>query len=132
MTLILPRIQTGEIDIIEGVPDQEHNQVTWHTGPSKLGSFISSLLLPLIDSISYARLFVDTYRQLHWDGCGMDISLAVFVHTSHYFPLSWEQTGNPTWTATAACREMQDAALLNGVVLLTVPPSMHREAACSQ
>ena len=26
--------QTGEIDIIEGVHDNEHNQVTWHTGPS--------------------------------------------------------------------------------------------------
>ncbi|THH02876.1 hypothetical protein EW026_g16 [Hermanssonia centrifuga] len=25
---------TGEIDIIEGVHDNEHNQVTWHTGPS--------------------------------------------------------------------------------------------------
>lgn len=23
--------QTGEIDIIEGVHDNEHNQVTWHT-----------------------------------------------------------------------------------------------------
>ncbi|KIK71009.1 glycoside hydrolase family 16 protein [Collybiopsis luxurians FD-317 M1] len=25
---------TGEIDIIEGVHDNEHNQVTWHTGPN--------------------------------------------------------------------------------------------------
>lgn len=25
--------QTGEIDIIEGVHDNEHNQVTWHTSP---------------------------------------------------------------------------------------------------
>lgn len=24
-------LQTGEIDIIEGVHDNEHNQVTWHT-----------------------------------------------------------------------------------------------------
>ena len=23
----------GEIDILEGVHDNEHNQVTWHTGP---------------------------------------------------------------------------------------------------
>ena len=28
--------QTGEIDIIEGVHDNAHNQVTWHTGPSRL------------------------------------------------------------------------------------------------
>jgi hypothetical protein len=27
------RSQNGEIDIIEGVHDNEHNQVTWHTGP---------------------------------------------------------------------------------------------------
>ncbi|CAK5280537.1 unnamed protein product [Mycena citricolor] len=25
---------TGEIDVIEGVHDNEHNQVTWHTGPN--------------------------------------------------------------------------------------------------
>jgi hypothetical protein len=25
--------QTGEIDIIEGVHDNEHNQVAWHSGP---------------------------------------------------------------------------------------------------
>ncbi len=24
-------LQTGEIDIIEGVHDNEHNQVSWHT-----------------------------------------------------------------------------------------------------
>lgn len=23
----------GEIDVLEGVHDNEHNQVTWHTGP---------------------------------------------------------------------------------------------------
>lgn len=27
--------QTGEIDIIEGVHDNAHNQVTWHTGPGR-------------------------------------------------------------------------------------------------
>jgi hypothetical protein len=27
----LPLLQLGEIDIIEGVHDNEHNQVTWHT-----------------------------------------------------------------------------------------------------
>jgi len=27
--------KTGEIDIIEGVHDNEHNQVTWHTAPGK-------------------------------------------------------------------------------------------------
>lgn len=31
--------QLGEIDIIEGVHDNEHNQVTWHTGPSTLPLF---------------------------------------------------------------------------------------------
>ncbi len=28
--------QTGEIDIIEGVHDNEHNQVTWHTSAGHL------------------------------------------------------------------------------------------------
>jgi len=26
-------LKNGEIDIIEGVHDNEHNQVTWHTAP---------------------------------------------------------------------------------------------------
>ncbi len=30
-TLLTSNPQTGEIDIIEGVHDNEHNQVTWHT-----------------------------------------------------------------------------------------------------
>jgi hypothetical protein len=26
-------LKGGEIDVLEGVHDNEHNQVTWHTGP---------------------------------------------------------------------------------------------------
>lgn len=36
--------QGGEIDIIEGVHDNEHNQVAWHTGP---GSSSLDLKLPM-------------------------------------------------------------------------------------
>lgn len=30
---VLDLFKNGEIDIIEGVHDNEHNQVTWHTAP---------------------------------------------------------------------------------------------------
>lgn len=30
---LLTLLKNGEIDIIEGVHDNEHNQVTWHTAP---------------------------------------------------------------------------------------------------
>lgn len=41
--------QGGEIDIIEGVHDNVHNQVTWHTGPGcnllDTGNFTGSLVV---------------------------------------------------------------------------------------
>lgn len=33
LTIFYSYPQTGEIDVIEGVHDNEHNQVTWHTNP---------------------------------------------------------------------------------------------------
>jgi len=38
--------KTGEVDIIEGVHDNEHNQVTFHTAPGIRDFFFS--ILPLI------------------------------------------------------------------------------------
>ena len=32
-SFFLTLLKNGEIDIIEGVHDNEHNQVTWHTAP---------------------------------------------------------------------------------------------------
>ena len=32
--------QNGEIDILEGVHDNEHNQIAWHTAPGKLSSLL--------------------------------------------------------------------------------------------
>jgi hypothetical protein len=50
---------TGEIDIIEGVHDNEHNQVTWHTGP---GCYLTSTApftgtVVVSDPISYTQLW---------------------------------------------------------------------------
>ena len=36
--------KNGEIDIIEGVHDNEHNQVTWHTAPGMLEANLSTLI----------------------------------------------------------------------------------------
>ncbi len=48
-------LQTGEIDIIEGVHDNEHNQVTWHTSP---GYFDGVAVLK--GMLMYARMQPDT------------------------------------------------------------------------
>ena len=43
--------QTGEIDIIEGVHDNVHNQVTWHTLPGCVledtGNFTGTLVVSI-------------------------------------------------------------------------------------
>lgn len=60
----LSSYQTGEIDILEGVHDNEHNQVTWHTGPSK---FQRVLLLIVI--LTMFRLHAHSKCEFHWVYC---------------------------------------------------------------
>ena len=38
--LTCPLFQGGEIDILEGVHDNQHNQIAWHTSPGKLTSLL--------------------------------------------------------------------------------------------
>ena len=47
-----------EIDILEGVHDNEHNQVTWHTGPgcnlTPNDNFTGTMVVCLVLYVSYA------------------------------------------------------------------------------
>lgn len=52
-------VQTGEIDIIEGVHDNAHNQVTWHTGPSRPFHYLT-MRHSCIDCVSRSQIALST------------------------------------------------------------------------
>ena len=73
--------QTGEIDIIEGVHDNEHNQVTWHTSAGYLKSrgcphkiadvMLGCNLTPAVNNsftgtIVVSSAFSALSQRLHW------------------------------------------------------------------
>ena len=60
-------LQTGEIDIIEGVHDNQHNQVTWHTKPGTCPT-----VSPRLHSTHFPpRLHFESANELYGDHCGM-------------------------------------------------------------
>ncbi|KAI0283293.1 concanavalin A-like lectin/glucanase domain-containing protein [Russula aff. rugulosa BPL654] len=95
--------QNGEIDIIEGVHDNEHNQVTWHTNPG------CNLTLPVNNS--YTGTVVDVNNQPYLDcegsgtlpGCGVtEWSRASYGPTfdaqgGGIFAMKWDKDGISVW-----------------------------------
>ncbi|KAI0932227.1 hypothetical protein AcW1_000592 [Taiwanofungus camphoratus] len=96
---------TGEIDIIEGVHDNEHNQVTWHTGPG------CDLTLP--PKANFTGTVVETNGQPNLDcdgddnsnaGCGVvEWSRASYGPTfdsqgGGVFAMRWDETGIAVWS----------------------------------
>ncbi|EKM61024.1 glycoside hydrolase family 16 protein [Phanerochaete carnosa HHB-10118-sp] len=94
---------TGEIDIIEGVHDNEHNQVTWHTGPN----------CTLTQNANFTGTIVTTNGQPNLDcdgnnngnaGCGItEWSQASYGPTfdaagGGVFAMKWDDTGIAVWS----------------------------------
>ncbi|KAI0067689.1 hypothetical protein BV25DRAFT_1846837 [Artomyces pyxidatus] len=93
---------TGEIDIIEGVHDNEHNQVTWHTSPgctlTPTANFTGSIVLqnnqPNLDCTGSATQ----------PGCGItEWSRASYGPTfdaqgGGVFAMKWDQDGIAVWS----------------------------------
>lgn len=94
---------TGEIDIIEGVHDNEHNQVTWHTSAG-------CNLTPPVNN-SYTGTIVEYNNQTNLDcegsatlpGCGViEWSQASYGPTfdaqgGGIFAMKWDQDGISVW-----------------------------------
>ncbi|OBZ78832.1 putative glycosidase C21B10.07 [Grifola frondosa] len=96
-------LNTGEIDIIEGVHDNEHNQVTWHTGPN----------CTLNQNASFTGSLVETNGQPNLDcdgslnnnaGCGVtEWSRASYGPTfdaqgGGVFAMKWDDEGIAVWS----------------------------------
>jgi len=95
---------TGEIDILEGVHDNEHNQVTWHTGPNctltPTANFTGSLVLS-----GSGQPNLDCDGSLPGNaGCGItEWSRASYGPTfdaqgGGVFAMKWDDTGISVWS----------------------------------
>lgn len=94
----------GEIDIIEGVHDNVHNQVTWHTNPgcnlTETGNFTGTPVVSI-------------------NSCHFRFWKAVL-------PIS----GRANWIATLSLTTIPDVVLPTGVASPTERPSTSKEAEC--
>jgi len=119
-------LQLGEIDIIEGVHDNEHNQVTWHTSagyfqsvfcPRKDANVILGCMLTPPVNGSYTGTIVVSYA---------------FTRSTTVFTSISNKTINHTSTARAVALTIYlDAVSSNGAGHHTGPPSMTKGVAFS-
>ncbi|KAK7442477.1 hypothetical protein VKT23_016074 [Stygiomarasmius scandens] len=94
---------TGEIDILEGVHDNEHNQVTWHTGPG----------CQLTPESNFTGAIVQTNGQNNTNcdgtippnaGCGvLEWSRASYgenfnMQGGGVFAMKWDENGIAVWS----------------------------------
>ncbi|KAJ8522535.1 hypothetical protein ONZ45_g901 [Pleurotus djamor] len=92
---------SGEIDIIEGVHDNQHNQVTWHTGPGCV----------LNPNVSFTGSPVNDQQNLNCDGnlpgnpgCGItEWSRASYgpyfdAQGGGVYAMKWDDTGIAVWS----------------------------------
>ncbi|ETW74900.1 glycoside hydrolase family 16 protein [Heterobasidion irregulare TC 32-1] len=96
--------ETGEIDIIEGVHDNEHNQVTWHTNPgctlTPTANFTGSIVA---SSNGQPNLNCQGGSGDTFPGCGItEWSRASYGPTfdsqgGGVFAMKWDQDGIAVW-----------------------------------
>ncbi|EIM92458.1 uncharacterized protein STEHIDRAFT_47968 [Stereum hirsutum FP-91666 SS1] len=93
---------TGEIDIIEGVHDNEHNQVTWHTNPGCMLTESSNFTGQIVESNGEPEL--DCTGCDGCSGCGItEWSRASYGPTfdaqdGGVFAMKWDQDGIAVWS----------------------------------
>ncbi|THH17007.1 hypothetical protein EW146_g3741 [Bondarzewia mesenterica] len=93
--------QTGEIDIIEGVHDNEHNQVTWHTNPGCTLTPTANFTGSIVQSNGQPNL--DCQGGSTNPGCGItEWSRASYGPTfdsqgGGVFAMKWDQDGIAVW-----------------------------------
>jgi len=91
---------TGEIDIIEGVHDNEHNQVTWHTNPGC--NLTPSNFTGTIETQN-GQPYLDCEGSATLPGCGViEWSQASYGPTfdaqgGGVFAMKWDQDGISVW-----------------------------------
>ncbi|KAH9937666.1 concanavalin A-like lectin/glucanase domain-containing protein [Fomitopsis serialis] len=91
---------TGEIDIIEGVHDNQHNQVTWHTGPNCnmtqnanfTGTIVPNLVCNCVDNFnSNAGCGVTEWSRASYGPIFDEQSGGVFA-------MKWDVSGIGVWS----------------------------------
>ncbi|KAJ7169874.1 glycoside hydrolase family 16 protein [Mycena filopes] len=94
---------TGEIDIIEGVHDNEHNQVTWHTGPGCSLTLESNYTGTVVEQNNVPNLNCDGNLPGN-AGCGITewskASYGPFFDEQGggVFAMKWDDTGIAVWS----------------------------------
>ncbi|KIP11973.1 glycoside hydrolase family 16 protein [Phlebiopsis gigantea 11061_1 CR5-6] len=94
---------TGEIDIIEGVHDNEHNQVTWHTGPNCSLTETANFTGSIVTTNGQPNLVCDGNADGN-AGCGVtEWSRASYGPTfdaqgGGVFAMKWDDTGISVWS----------------------------------
>ncbi|KAJ7487626.1 glycoside hydrolase family 16 protein [Mycena galericulata] len=89
---------TGEIDIIEGVHDNEHNQITWHTGPGCTLSLESNYTGTVVEQNGTPNTDCDGLNNGN-AGCGITewsrASYGPFFDEQGggVFAMKWDETG---------------------------------------
>ncbi|KAK7694629.1 hypothetical protein QCA50_001816 [Cerrena zonata] len=94
---------TGEIDIFEGVHDNEHNQVTWHTGPNCTLTPTDQFTGTIVENNGQLNLNCDGTAQGN-AGCGItEWSRASYGPTfdaqgGGVFAMKWDEDGIAVWS----------------------------------
>ncbi|KAJ3526186.1 hypothetical protein NM688_g8288 [Phlebia brevispora] len=94
---------TGEIDIIEGVHDNEHNQVTWHTGPNCTLNPNATFTGAIVETNGQPNLVCDGLANGN-SGCGVtEWSRASYGPTfdaqgGGVFAMKWDEDGIAVWS----------------------------------
>lgn len=80
----LQHAKNGEVDIIEGVHDNEHNQVAFHTAD---GMYLAAVeFITPVTHVEFGRMSYEPECFFHWNCCGesvLDLYLVMILISVH-------------------------------------------------